>query len=886
MNIERRTKDAGRNTQDAVRNVGSAIILAVVLTSLLAIIGVIFLLSSRVDSIATSAISENKDLNLAVDTVIAQISEDLAFDVFRGSIDPNQYCDYPDPCNPWLASLEPNDASLWPHITDLNFQFSGLAYNFSPGIVPNYQPGDQLGDSNGWAIPAVRFPADADGDGVSDSMWVKIPDKTSSKGKPIFAAIRIVDNSGMLNVNTGYKFDPCDPGFIDGSSQTQINLLALSAHDHTNPDLLGRLLTYRCGFADANLYEPDVVWQYGQLLGVFTPFDISDEIKLRNRYILNYKRMTSRIEKLWTNAFDIGPDVPRYTPYNNINDPNDWFWIAYNSYPAPCPDPCTYDYRHIATTYNLDRTIDPTGQKMFNINSAYSANKYEARDRIEQAVLAAGLDPVIYDPNQIAVNLIDYIDADDDVTVIDVNKMGMPVYYFGFETPCIYISEIAQRFIHFDANTPDAKSYAIELYKPYWEDRFPSTDPNYTWQLLIVDTNTAIPIVWSGTPRFHVIEWVDYNAPIEANWSDVNGPNDVNEPNNPRTVQYAYFSFSGGEFIQLQRRIPATGQFLPVDWVWVPEPNDSVGWLRPYDVNDINEKIHSYQRDIGGLSTNPNKLVRGRPIDIGAGLWSLDFGDIPLPSIGGPNPWVSPEEAPNPPYTNPYFIIQAHPENRPFTNVGEIGMLFRKEAYRDINVADTEFTTRLNLVDPALQRIFNYLTVIDPFDHIPDSNETRIKGRININTAPWFVIAQLPWVEFPDPCVPFADRVKLAQAIVANRDTIGPFQNIGQLNRVVDINVPGASIDYYARDGSDLLTFPDLTYNDLAIDDFEERDVIFDRISNLITVRSDVFTAYILVRVGVDGPQKRVVAILDRSGVTPAGGKVKVVAIQSVPDPR
>jgi hypothetical protein len=90
----------------------------------------------------------------------------------------------------------------------------------------------------------------------------------------------------------------------------------------------------------------------------------------------------------------------------------------------------------------------------------------------------------------------------------------------------------------------------------------------------------------------------------------------------------------------------------------------------------------------------------------------------------------------------------------------------------------------------------------------------------------------------------------------------------------------------YATDNADLATFPDLTPNDGAPDDFEERDVIFTRISNLVTVRSDVFTAYILVRIGPDGPQKRVVAILDRSDVTPTGGKVKIVAIQQVPDPR
>jgi hypothetical protein len=98
---------------------------------------------------------------------------------------------------------------------------------------------------------------------------------------------------------------------------------------------------------------------------------------------------------------------------------------------------------------------------------------------------------------------------------------------------------------------------------------------------------------------------------------------------------------------------------------------------------------------------------------------------------------------------------------------------------------------------------------------------------------------------------------------------------------------------YFALDLNDLTGLPDLTTPDLpsyplgdggAYNDFEERDVIFDRISNLITVRSDVFTAYILVRIGPDGPQKRYVAILDRSE-SPAK-PVKVIAIQQVPDPR
>jgi hypothetical protein len=68
--------------------------------------------------------------------------------------------------------------------------------------------------------------------------------------------------------------------------------------------------------------------------------------------------------------------------------------------------------------------------------------------------------------------------------------------------------------------------------------------------------------------------------------------------------------------------------------------------------------------------------------------------------------------------------------------------------------------------------------------------------------------------------------------------------------------------------------------------DFEERDVIFSRISNLATVRSDVFCAYILVRLGEDGPQRRYIAILDRSGVKSPTDKVRIRALQPVADPR
>ena len=77
-----------------------------------------------------------------------------------------------------------------------------------------------------------------------------------------------------------------------------------------------------------------------------------------------------------------------------------------------------------------------------------------------------------------------------------------------------------------------------------------------------------------------------------------------------------------------------------------------------------------------------------------------------------------------------------------------------------------------------------------------------------------------------------------------------------------------------------------MTPNDGAPDDLEERDILFQRISNLATVRSDTFTAYILVRVGELGVEKRFIALFDRTGVFEKTDKPKLVALQPVPDPR
>ena len=679
---------------------------------------------------------------------------------------------------------------------------------------------------------------------------------TSNKGKHIYAAIRVIDNGAMLNVNTAYKFNPTDANLIDGSSQLQLNLEALARGSDTIGQLnVSRGLPAAPTALELSAYENGLIWRIEDPCRNYLPFDGSDELILRNRYIVDQNNTITRLKAIWPDTFDRGGAYGRNFPYTLNSDLPAWFDKAYRHLSEP-NDQAYYSLSHISTTHNFDRIIDPCSEKMVNINDATVADVCDA--------IIKGLRDA--DPNfaafnmasQIAVNLIDYRDSDSNVTAYPAG----PTQFYGFETPCIYISEVAHKFCRLDPNDPNIyRSYAIELYKPYPEDRDPN-DANNRWRLEIGISPPITIDNWMGNNQLFVLLSQDVNAPLTINGSPA--------------VQPASFSFAAGTVIKLQRQFGPTSWFT-VDSILVPDFDNPAGWLEE-PVLPFSCIENSLQRDI-----QIHKCIRR--------LW--DLSTVRPTGLGIMNTLT---------YSEPTLVqIQAHPANRPFTNVGEIGALFRVNAYSDINSASTEADVRVNLADHDFQHLFRYLTVFDPNEDNIDNDgdglidecsnppvpgdELKVPGRININTAPWFILAQLPWVSqrigYNDPA--------LAQAIVAYRDnpSVEGFKSIGEL-----MNVTG--MDYFqATQLGDLPAFPDLTTPDPlgpAVDDFEERDVIFARISNLVTVRSDVFTAYILVRIGPDGPQKRVLAILDRSDVYPTAGgytgQVKVIAVHPVPDPR
>ena len=172
-------------------------------------------------------------------------------------------------------------------------------------------------------------------------------------------------------------------------------------------------------------------------------------------------------------------------------------------------------------------------------------------------------------------------------------------------------------------------------------------------------------------------------------------------------------------------------------------------------------------------------------------------------------------------------------------------------------------------------------SILDYVNTINRPDLGTLPGRININTAPVHVIAAAipPTLADPNAADPAEtvgfSALQLAQKIVEGR----PYQKISDL-----LNIS----EFKQYIGSQTWADPDagnVGAQSIA-DDIEEEHWILSNLANKFTVRSDVFTAYILVRLGEDGPQRRMIGIFDRSQVWDKNDRPKLIALHPVPDPR
>lgn len=990
---------------------GSALILVIVLTVLLAAVGVLFLMTARIDEMSTSGIVRTRELRAGVNVVLDRIRTVLTDDLFGvnddlmlngpgDSDDPcwvgdeDEYWDYPGDDDPWLASLEPvydlgNTLYEWIHITDLygdNFGISDPTFFDHEGTGVSVSAFDLLAEIIGEndsvsyvenATDTIDWgnPADADGDGVADSRWIALPDITSSGGQNIYAAVRIIDNCGMININTAYR-DPTGanpflhptegliPSDWDGSLLSHIDLEGIRAA--TEPCDVTFVQNERYGnitpqptteYANDYLYELQVSRQLLNPVPGYLPFDIGDELELRNRYFLT-SPVVNRFgyeDSLgnphgWPVTFDPGTGkVGKRIPYVPGDDIGDWFDKATS--PTDPSDPFLCNRRHISTTYSFDRVIIPWADisnmpdamldawnNWTNWNdpdpdtwSYRPVSINESNPDLLAAAIWLGLSDRAAVPTrfgsdydreilawQFAVNLIDYQDDDDDIPKhhrVTLDN-GHVVNFFGIENAeaikrdTSFISEIGYIDRTGDPPPPpDIKYFAIELINP---DSTPKdlTANDYSILLngapLVPSLSAEIGPTWNANEI--IILTNDFDDVATAFGSS------FNNSGGPTIVEVVGLSLAANDRIVL----------LKHDWPIVIAPPANM----PVDVVDVPDMFMSSPqlRARNTSISSTDMLLRN--------VWTDTTTDPG--TLGDPPPLAAPG--------TDHVQLRTTP-HRPLVNLGQIEKAFAVGYYHNItageyhtlfeqiensnseteNGFDMKSYGRIRLADPNFHGLMNYLTYFEPFNDGVDNDgdlstdeddELQVAGRININTAPWYVIKQLPWLGRQNDAITDSDN--LARAIAAWRDKLdlspdgGPdytnrqaatgiiarliseepgFRNIGELMQVINTGMTAPDFDIRKYlDGSNngnLVTPTPPDYSgDSITDDFEERNILFHRVSNLVTVRSDVFTAYILVRIGQNGPQKRMIAIFDRSNVFSPADRPRLVALHHVPDPR
>ncbi len=182
-----------------------------------------------------------------------------------------------------------------------------------------------------------------------------------------------------------------------------------------------------------------------------------------------------------------------------------------------------------------------------------------------------------------------------------------------------------------------------------------------------------------------------------------------------------------------------------------------------------------------------------------------------------------------------HFLIK----NNPFSQVGELGCIHRMQQWQTINLWKNE------KIDLRTQDIF---TTFFPV-------EEDVPGRLNINTAPPEVLANLPFL-----------NLTVAKEMVPQKE---PYTEIGEVSpRLLVVFEKQGSCGHNLSDDD----------GDGLVDEDDERELPYRRISNLITVQSNVF------RITVTGQsvedfnrngkieeneimaEKKITAIYDRGG--------------------
>ena len=434
--------------------------------------------------------------------------------------------------------------------------------------------------------------------------------------------------------------------------------------------------------------------------------------------------------------------------------------------------------KNIITTYSYDKNINSEAELRMNINT-------ESIERIKSALRKGGItDSDIC--NQIAVNIIDYRDRDDFPTSY-FDPVTQKNYYGIEETPYINEVEASPVIQPPPSKIPNALFMLdggeyIELFNPY-----PFDIPIGGWTITASSASNSF--------------WASF---LKLSFFPVTIP--------PETVIPANGYYTIGDILAIVIILQEVPFFpfiipLPIPWPIKPTP-DGCDLYLPLSIPDFGAdlrlmdslfhtiEISNYGQDFSTPLSKEKNDPRARSWSLGLNTpgkqnsifsTSLLFGkEINLVN------WPSSFEV----------------KNYPFATVGELGDVHKGQQWETINfwrgediaIAD-QFTTAEAVGEP-------------------------IRGKININTAPKEVLTGLPGIS-----------EELAEKIISAR----PFKTIGEILGEYsgeEENPKKALNKAMIAPGKD---FRD-NDNDGFVDEDDEKEEVFRKISNLITVRSNLFS--------------------------------------------
>ena len=732
---------------------------------------------------------------------------------------------------------------------------------------------------------------DNNADGITDSKWIDAP-FSLDRGLKAQYAILIEDvGESRINVNATGNVVGVAGSFVYGTGATTYDIRLQDVLTDTIARNVIGTITGRCGANSTPGSTGTTASQYQPRNPVSDdrPFNVLDAADICFGTCTSSSLYKSRLRNIINNE----------TIFQNV--------------------------RGSLTAYSFDSIITNNGTVSslqmgnnfyrLNINTASAA---ELSSQLKHCVF--GTNTLMAD--QIAAHIIDYRDSDDSITVYN-GKYGLEVHPFINEL--FYATATAYHRI--ELINPFNRSLGTGGWKLLIDRGGTVTTYTLGTATISAAPSAANPVyfVLGDNPavatlttnlvvnNLNIYDYDDNGIPIEVTAT-------LKEPVNNVIVDQVYPSAYIntvsilGLINTLIQRVQTECSTIPPNGSLMTKLNHAKDELSedPPDCDNAEPNLESFINEVDGIrgSTNPDwKACISNNADefISRAQYILDtcsnppsarasIGQRKIPIIERSDNWTGSSTNKTIGTTNISFnnIRQLVIANKDIISLGELGHLLTVGYNTNYSYTlDAFYATSTNYVDNAKINLFggtfttisDYFTVLDPKnDGIDDDAdgaigtdtgsqagdidgpEIQVPGRININTAPYGVLAALPGTSTNTSMNTWNTLIqsKTGYSLINNILNARPFSTVGTITGVTGTNNSG--MNYFGTDNAD-------NDGDGFIDEKDEKDLIFTSIANLITTHSNVFAVYVTARIVNSSAsqtfaEKKLVAIVDRS-VTP-----------------